>query len=101
MHGIKLRIKLFPQFYQLVWLECLKVKPGFTVSYGEIAKRIGRPMSSRAVGNALKHNPYPITIPCHRVIRKNGSIGGYSAKGGVRKKKIILKKEQLINGNKK
>ncbi len=51
------------------------------------------PKSFRAVANACGKNPFPITIPCHRVIKSDGSIGGYSAKGGVRKKKALLSKE--------
>ena len=54
---------------------------------------MGSPKSSRAVANACGKNPFPITIPCHRVIMSDGSIGGYSAKGGIRKKKALLSKE--------
>ena len=56
---------------------------GQTRSYQWIAKRIGRPKSARAVGQALRRNPYPLIIPCHRVIRRNGVLGGYQGKKGI------------------
>lgn len=58
-------------------------------SYQWVAKKIGRPKAVRAVGTALKKNPYPIIIPCHRVIKSDGSLGGY-AKGKELKKKLLL-----------
>ena len=76
-----------------VWKEIAKIPKGKTKSYKEIAIAIGRPKSSRAVANACGKNPYPIEIPCHRVIKSNGEIGGYSGKGGVKVKKILLSKE--------
>ncbi len=76
-----------------VWKEIAKIPKGKTKSYKEIAIAIGRPNSSRAVANACGKNPYPIEIPCHRVIKSNGEIGGYSGKGGVKVKKILLSKE--------
>jgi O-6-methylguanine DNA methyltransferase len=62
---------------------------GQTRSYQWVAKRIGSPKAVRAVGQALKKNPYPIIIPCHRVIKSNGSLGGY-AKGKKLKSKLLL-----------
>ena len=56
-------------------------------------RSIGKPNSARAVANACGKNPYPIIIPCHRVIKSNGDLGGYSAKGGVKKKRILLSQE--------
>ena len=61
--------------------------------YQDIAISIGKPNASRAVANACGKNPIPISRPCHRVICSNGSIGGYSAPGGVEKKKRLLKEE--------
>ena len=74
-----------------------KIPKGETRSYKEIATLIGKPNSARAVANACGRNPYPITIPCHRVIKSNGDLGGYSAAGGVRKKKLLLKQEVKKN----
>ncbi|MYL07608.1 MAG: methylated-DNA--[protein]-cysteine S-methyltransferase [Gemmatimonadales bacterium] len=61
---------------------------GETVTYTEIARRIGRPRASRAVGNALGRNPVPIIVPCHRVVRTDGTLGGYT--GGLRYKRTLL-----------
>ena len=61
-----------------------------------MAKAIGRPLAVRPVGNAIAKNPYPPQIPCHRVIRSNGSLGGYSGKGGLKTKKKLLKKEGIV-----
>ena len=83
-------------FQQKVWKEILKIPYGETRSYKQIAINIGRPNSSRAVANACGKNPYPELIPCHRVIRSDGSVGGYSLKGGIKQKKILLKDEDFF-----
>ena len=80
------------KFQKKVWIELLKIPFGETRSYKQIAISIGNPNSYRAVANACGKNPYPITIPCHRAIKSDGSIGGYSAKGGAKtKRKLIIK----------
>ncbi|SVA11101.1 uncharacterized protein METZ01_LOCUS63955 [marine metagenome] len=79
-----------------VWEEIKKIPRGETLSYKQIALTIGRPKSSRAVANACGKNPYPIIIPCHRVVKSNGSLGGYSGKGGRNKKRELLKKEGVF-----
>ncbi|HAX61513.1 MAG TPA: 6-O-methylguanine DNA methyltransferase [Elusimicrobia bacterium] len=84
----------YPEFYKKVWLECLKIKKGHLSAYSEIARRLGKPNAARAVGNALAKNPFAPDVPCHRVIRKNGGLGGYS--GGVNKKIKLLKEEKLM-----
>ena len=81
------------KFQSKVWEEIKKIPKGKTRSYQEIAVSIGKPNSARAVANACGKNPYPIIIPCHRVIKSNGDLGGYSAKGGVKKKRILLSQE--------
>ncbi len=73
-----------------------KIPIGQTRSYRWVAKGIDRPKAVRAVGQALKKNPYPGIIPCHRVIREDGSLGGYSARGGIKKKIQLLKLERKI-----
>lgn len=73
----------------------LKIPLGQTRSYSWIAKRLGRPKAIRVVGRALKKNPLPFIIPCHRVIRKDGSIGGYFL--GKRFKKRLLEIEKIIS----
>ena len=81
------------EFQNLVWKEIFRIPYGQTMSYKEIAARIGHPNSSRAVANACGKNPYPIIIPCHRVICSNGKLGGYSGPGGISEKKRLLKNE--------
>jgi methylated-DNA-[protein]-cysteine S-methyltransferase len=83
----------YPAFYQKVWAECARIPSGKTMSYSELARRIGCPGGARAVANALAKNPYAPTIPCHRVIKADGSIGGYSGPGGIAKKKELLRRE--------
>ena len=81
------------EFQNLVWKEISSIPYGQTMSYKEIAARIGHPNSSRAVANACGKNPYPIIIPCHRVISSNGKLGGYSGPGGISEKRRLLKNE--------
>ena len=80
-------------FQRLVWREIEKIPYGETRSYRDIAIRIGKPKSYRAVANACGKNPLPIIRPCHRVICSNGEIGGYSINGGAALKKALLKCE--------
>src|SRR5882672_6844023 len=86
-------MKAYPAFFQKVWQTCATIPAGETRTYGWIAQRIGRPQAARAVGLALKKNPFAPIIPCHRVVRSDGKLGGYSAPGGIRAKKILLQKE--------
>ena len=76
-----------------VWKELLKIPRGRTKTYKEIAVAIGRPNSSRAVANACAQNPYAPDVPCHRVVRSDGSLGGYSAEGGIERKRQLLEME--------
>ena len=82
-------------FQILVWKEILKIPFGETRTYKEIAQAIGKPNSSRAVANACGKNPYAPDIPCHRVIRSDGKLGGYSGVGGVKMKEKLLKIENI------
>ena len=82
------------EFQIRVWNELKKIPKGETRTYKEIAELIGKPTAARAVANACGKNPYPITIPCHRVIRSDGGLGGYSGEGGVEKKRLLLKDEK-------
>ena len=75
------------EFQLKVWNEIKKIPKGNVKTYKEIAEIIGNPNSARAVANACGKNPFLIEIPCHRVIRSDGGLGGYSGKGGVDMKK--------------
>jgi AraC family transcriptional regulator of adaptative response/methylated-DNA-[protein]-cysteine methyltransferase len=79
-------------FQQRVWKELLRIPHGKTVSYEEIARRIGSPTAQRAVGHANGLNPIAIVIPCHRVVNKNGELGGYG--GGLHRKQKLLDLER-------
>ena len=80
------------EFQQQVWLELLRIPYGATTSYGEIARRVGDPTASRAVGAANGQNPLAIIVPCHRVIGADGSLTGYG--GGLPVKRFLLDLEQ-------
>lgn len=78
-------------FQWRVWKELQNIPYGATMSYNEIAERIGNPLAYRAVANACGSNRVPLIIPCHRVIRKNGDLGGY--RWGIERKKKLLRME--------
>ena len=82
-----------PAFHQQVYEAARTIPPGTTISYGEIAKRVGSPGSARAVGQALGRNPFPIVVPCHRVLAAGGKAGGFTATGGVTTKLRMLELE--------
>jgi len=84
------------KFQLKVWEYLRKIPYGTIKTYTQIAKAISKPLAVRAVANAVGKNPYPPHIPCHRVIRSDGSLGGYSGKGGVNTKKKLLKKEGIM-----
>ena len=77
-----------------VWKYLMKVPKGKTKTYLEVAKAIGKLKAVRAVASAVGKNPYPIKIPCHRVVRSDGKLGGYSGPGGIRTKKKLLTLER-------
>jgi len=79
-----------PEFHRRVYEVTRTIKPGTTLSYGEIAEFIGEPDAARAVGQALGRNPIPIIVPCHRVLAARGGTGGFSAPGGTATKLQLL-----------
>jgi methylated-DNA-[protein]-cysteine S-methyltransferase len=84
------------EFQTAVWNELRKVPHGKTVTYGELADKIGHKGASRAVGNACGRNPVPIVVPCHRVLANGGKIGGFT--GGIPLKRFLLKLEGVNIG---
>ncbi len=91
-------VPLAPQatpFQQKVWSELLNIPYGGTISYGELARRIGNPKASRAVGLANGSNPIPIMIPCHRVIGSDGKLTGYGGGLPIKEKLIALERGQM------
>jgi methylated-DNA-[protein]-cysteine S-methyltransferase len=81
-------------FQKRVWAELVKIPFGETISYGELARRIGNPAASRAVGRANATNPIALIVPCHRVIGTNGKLTGYG--GGIELKEKLLAWERLV-----
>ena len=87
LNGTKFQLK--------VWAYLKKIPRGSVKTYSQVAKGIGKPLAVRAVANAIGTNPFAPKIPCHRVIRSDGSLGGYSSKGGIKNKKLLLKREGI------
>ena len=88
LNGTKFQVK--------VWSYLAKITRGTVKTYSQVAKGIGKPLAVRAVANAIGKNPFPPKIPCHRVVRSDGGLGGYSGNGGIKTKKILLKKEKIV-----
>ena len=89
----KLNFSIGTIFQKLVWKEIAKIPKGKVITYQDLAFKINRPKSIRAVASACGKNPFLPKVPCHRVVRKDGNLGGYSAKGGISKKKKLLENE--------
>jgi methylated-DNA-[protein]-cysteine S-methyltransferase len=79
-----------PPFAKQVYELARTIPPGKTLTYGDIATRLGDRLAARDVGEALGKNPFPIVIPCHRVVAANGKLGGFSARGGAETKRKLL-----------
>jgi len=91
---VELELSVQPPFRRRVLHACARVPYGETVTYAELARAAHRPKAARAVGNAMASNPLPLVIPCHRVLRADGSPGGFSAAGGVALKRRMLELER-------
>ena len=83
------------KFQQKVWTYLKSIPRGKVKTYKQVAIAIKRPKSARAVANACGKNPYAPKIPCHRVIRSDGGLGGYSGKGGIKTKLRLLRSEKV------
>jgi len=88
--ALALDLSLVPEFHRRVYEVARTIPPGSTLTYGEIARRLGDPGSARAVGQALGKNPFAIVVPCHRVLAAGGKPGGFSASGGAATKLRML-----------
>ena len=88
LKGTKFQIK--------VWKYLKTIRKGQVKTYLEVAKAINKPKSVRAVANAIGKNPYAPKIPCHRVIRSDGGLGGYSGRGGIKQKLRLLRSEKVV-----
>lgn len=100
LSSVALDMNGVPEFHRRVYDAARTILPGKTLSYGDIARQVGVPGAARAVGQALGRNPFPIVVPCHRVLAAGGKIGGFSAQGGVATKRRMLAIESAwINGD--
>jgi len=95
---VKIDWQSFPDFTRRVLEETKRIHYGEVCSYDEIAKRMGKKSSARAVGQALARNPIPIVIPCHRVIKKDGSLGGFAWGLKWKKKLLELEGREIVEG---
>ncbi len=98
LSAVTLDLSRVPVFARSVYEVARTIPPGETLTYGEIAERIGARGEARAVGQALGRNPYPIVVPCHRVVAAGGKTGGFSARGGVATKLRLLDIERTHAG---
>lgn len=89
----RLDLKPAGSFSATVWQELARTRPGETLSYSELAARVGKRSAARAVGTAMRKNPVPLFVPCHRVVRSDGSLGNYSGGCGVTTKQWLLDHE--------
>ncbi|MGC4086360.1 MAG: methylated-DNA--[protein]-cysteine S-methyltransferase [Polyangiaceae bacterium] len=87
---VELDMRGVPDFQQRVYVAARQILPGRTLTYGEVARRLGVPGAARAVGQALGRNPFAVIVPCHRVLAAGGNVGGFSANGGAATKLRML-----------
>jgi methylated-DNA-[protein]-cysteine S-methyltransferase len=93
---VPLDLGVVPAFPRRVYEVARTIQPGSTLSYGEVATRLGEPQAAREVGEALGKNPFPIVVPCHRVLAAGGKLGGFSARGGRATKLRLLEIEGAL-----
>jgi O-6-methylguanine DNA methyltransferase len=96
---IRLDMDRIGDFEQRVYVIARTIPPGRTLTYGDIATKLGDKLAARDVGQAMGKNPFPIVVPCHRVVAANGKLGGFSANGGVKTKLKLLAIEGTLAGS--
>lgn len=89
------RIPQGPPFYRRCWETCRSLADGEIISYRELARRAGRAGAARAAGAAMRHNPTPLLVPCHRIVRENGRLGGFAGRTGDHDPALVLKRRLL------
>ena len=90
LSAIALDMDRLPEFNRRVYDVARSIPPGETLTYGEVAERVGERGAAQAVGQALGRNPFPIVVPCHRVVAADGSLRGFSGPGGIETKRRML-----------
>jgi methylated-DNA-[protein]-cysteine S-methyltransferase len=91
----KLDLSRLTPFQRTVLRACRRIPYGRTASYADLARAAGRPAAARAVGGVMARNPVPLLIPCHRVVRRDGALGGFSSPQGINQKRRMLALEGL------
>ncbi len=99
LDGLPITLDGLPAFDRRVYLAAQAIRPGRVQTYGEIAAAIGEPGAAREVGAALGRNPFPLIVPCHRVVAAGGRLGGFSAAGGTVTKRRLLEIENARFGS--
>ncbi len=94
LRGVILDESGIDPFRRSVYAAAREIPPGATASYGDVARAIGKPDAARVVGHALGENPFPIVVPCHRVLSSTGALHGFSAPGGIATKRRMLEIER-------
>lgn len=92
-----LALEKISPFFRKVYERANRIPPGAIRTYGELAKEAGSPLASRAVGQAMARNPFPLLVPCHRVVGNNQKLVGFSAHGGINTKASLLELESLAH----
>jgi methylated-DNA-[protein]-cysteine S-methyltransferase len=95
---VALDLTRVPPLHRRLYEIARRIAPGRTLTYGEVAARAGVPGGARAVGQAMGKNPFPIVVPCHRVVAAGGKLGGFSAPGGAATKLKMLAIERAVTG---
>ena len=95
LRSVSLDFEVVPPFHRKVYEAARGIAPGETRTYGELAARSGRPGAARAVGQAMARNPFLLVVPCHRVVASNGTLGGFSAHGGLETKRRLVELEAV------
>jgi methylated-DNA-[protein]-cysteine S-methyltransferase len=98
LSDVALDMDRVPPFQRRVYEAARTIGPGCTSTYGALARRIGAAGAARAVGQALGRNPFPLLVPCHRVLAASGKLGGFSAHGGIETKRRLLEIESAVPG---
>lgn len=96
LSGVVLDMTDVPAFDRRTYEIVRTVPPGHTLTYGEVADRLGAPGAAQAVGRAMGRNPFPPIVPCHRVLAADGGLGGFSARGGAHTKRRMLETEGAL-----
>jgi methylated-DNA-[protein]-cysteine S-methyltransferase len=99
LHAIKLDFSIVTDFNAIIYRALRAVPRGETVTYGDLAKHVGSPGAARAVGMAMGRNPWPVIVPCHRVLASGRKMGGFSAPGGTVTKEKLLALEGVTVGD--